>query len=144
MTVCMLFPEYRSLFLRILQQIARLTMQRLTNGDQGREADRADMSVFELGQVDVGNADLLAQLVQADLAIRHHAVESYNDLSHTLTLHRFVMLFLELCSVLEDHCQHEDDKDKSDRDKVDIKAEIMAEYRAERRFHHHDDRRTGD
>lgn len=71
------------LFFRVFQQIAGLTVQRLAYRDQGREADRADASVLEFTEVDIRDADLLAEFVESYLPICHHAVESYDDLSHS-------------------------------------------------------------
>ncbi len=74
-----------ALFFREFQQIAGLAMQRLTDRDQGRKAYRTDMTVFQLREVDVGDPDLFAELVQSDLSIRHHTVKPYNYFSHIFT-----------------------------------------------------------
>ena len=57
-------------------------MQRFADGDEGGEADGADVAVLEFGEVHVGHAYLFRQLVEAHLPIGHDPVEPKDDLSH--------------------------------------------------------------
>lgn len=58
------------------QYVARLTFQRFAYGVQRRKAYRADLSGFQLGEVDVADPNAFAKLVEGHLPVRHYAVKS--------------------------------------------------------------------
>ena len=72
----------RSRILLILQNVPRAAVERVADGGEGLETDGGDLVVLDLGEVDVGDADALGQLVQRHLALHHHAVQAQYDLSH--------------------------------------------------------------
>ena len=67
----------KALFCILLKfkDVSRLTVQRKTNCVQRRKADCTDLSGFELGEIDIADADLFAQLVETHFSVRHHAVK---------------------------------------------------------------------
>ena len=101
------------LFFTVFKQIAGLTVKRLAQRAQRGKPHRADVSVFQLRQINVGYPDLFRKLVKPDFSVSHHSVKPYNDLSHTVTLNRFVILLLQLCAVFENRGENKDDNYKS-------------------------------
>lgn len=101
------------LFFTEFKQIAGLTVKRLAQRAQRGKPHRADMSVFQLRQIDVGYPDSFRKLVKPDFSVSHHPVKPYNDLSHFVTLNRFVILLLQLSAIFEDRGEYEDDDHKA-------------------------------
>ena len=58
------------------QNIPRLAIQNVADGLQSGETDGADMAVFELGQVYIGNANFFGQFIEAHFSVSHDPVKT--------------------------------------------------------------------
>ena len=63
----------------ILQNICRLTFERLTYCFKGREADRFGFSIFQDRKVGHGDADFFGKFSDAHLALGEHDVDGGDD-----------------------------------------------------------------
>ena len=106
LSVSVLFPVFKN--------IAGIAVERLTDRRERGEADRRHLVVLDLGQIHVGDADALRQLVQRHFSLDHHAVQSQNDLSHlhkpfhdgpTLILIVFLAVITPSASTVTQMCQ---------------------------------------
>ena len=57
------FEGFGSVLFLVLQNVSSAAVQGFADGSQGGEADGSDLVVFDFGQVYVGDAHLLGQLV---------------------------------------------------------------------------------
>ena len=89
------------------EDVAGLTVQYRADRIERGEADRTDLARLELLEVDIADADLLAQLIERHFPVRHHAVQP-QDNCHASTSQCFIGFLLKLCAVFE-YCDKKED-----------------------------------
>ena len=75
-------------FLLIFKNISGFAIKHLTDCRKGGKADSRDLVIFDLGEINVGDSYALGKLVQRDLSLYHHSVESEYYFSHFVTSQR--------------------------------------------------------
>lgn len=58
-----------------------MAVEGAAKGGEGGEADGGDVVVFDLGKVNVGDADLFGKFAEGDFTVDHDAVEIEDDLA---------------------------------------------------------------
>ena len=119
----------------VLQDVPRLAIQHVADGLQRRKADRADVTVLQLGQVDIRHTHPFAQLVERHLAVSHHPVKAENDWHNVTSLQRLVGEVLQLLAVLKHVGQQEehrrDDQHAQVKGRIDIHmGDLVADEQA--------------
>ncbi len=111
----------------VLEDVARLTVECLANGCQCGEPDSTDLAGFDFGEIDVGDADTLRQLIEGHFTVRHHTVKPQYDFSHTPpSLQSLVGLALELCTKIENVA----DKQNGCRNEDGFNAQVQHNFNA--------------
>jgi hypothetical protein len=75
-------PALRTLVVSVLQDIARLAVQRLADRFQGRKADGFGLFIFQDGKIRQRDAHLLGELGDAHFSFRQHDVDIDDDLDY--------------------------------------------------------------
>lgn len=63
----------------VFEEVGDLAIEGGAEGGEGGEADGGDVVVFDFGEVDVGDADLVGEIAEGDVAVGHDAGEVEDD-----------------------------------------------------------------
>lgn len=98
----------------VLEDVARLAVKYVADSVKGGEAYGAYLAGLHLGEIDVGYAHLLRELIQRHLSVCHYAVESHDNSHSAPALERFICLLLQLGAVLKNEGKGEQAEGKDE------------------------------